>query len=262
MSFLILSSVDIDFSKRELWWRFYTIEKVLLTTKQVKLVGKKEFAATALDSGHEIFVVHVASYKNPSQEGDDHPSYRVQIAALVANKAPTSIFKKYSDFADIFYPKLALELLKHTGINDYAFKLVDDWQPSYGPIYSLKLVELETLKTYIKTNLANSFIRLSKSLAGAPIFFDKKPDRSLQLCVDYWGLNNLTIKNQYLLPLVRKSLDWLEQAQRFIQLKLTSAYYLMRIRKGDEWKTAFWIRYGHFEYQMISFGLTNALATF
>ena len=100
-------------------------------------------------------------------------------------------------------------------INNYTIKLVDDWQPSYGPIYSLDPVELETLRAYIENNLVSSFIRPSKSLAGAPIFFDKKPDGCLRLCVDYQGLNNLTIKDWYLLPLVKKSLDQLSQAWQF-----------------------------------------------
>ena len=114
---------------------------------------------------------------------------------MVTNKALISISIKYSDFADVFFPELASELSEHIGINDYAIKLVDDWQPPYGPIYSLRQIKLEILKTYIKTNLANGFIRSSKSIARVSIFFDKKPDSSLQLCVDYQKLNNLTIKN-------------------------------------------------------------------
>ncbi len=123
-------------------------------------------------------------------------------------------------------------------------------------------MELETLKVYIENNLASGFIRPSKSPAGAPILFDKKSDGSLRLCVDYRGLNNLTIKNRYPLPLVGESLDRLGRAQRFTQLDLTNVYYRMRIREGDEWKMAFRTRYGHFEYQVILFRLTNAPATF
>ena len=118
------------------------------------------------------------------------------------------------------------------------------------------------LKTYIKTNLANGFIRPSKSPAGAPILFDKKPDGSLRLCVDYRGLNNITIKNRYPLPLIGESLNRLGRARRFTQLDLTNAYHWMRIREGDERKTAFWTRYEHFEYQVMPFGLSNALVTF
>ncbi len=86
---------------------------------------------------------------------------------------------------------------------------MDDQQLPYGPIYGLGLVELETLKAYIKNNLANKFIESFKSPTEAPILFNKKPDGSLRLYVEYWGLNNLIIKNWYLLPLVGKSLDQL-----------------------------------------------------
>ena len=123
-------------------------------------------------------------------------------------------------------------------------------------------MELETLKAYIETHFKTGFIRPSISPTGAPIFSHKKPDRSLQLCVHYQGLNNLTIKNRYPLPLIGVSLDRLGCAKQFTQLDLPSAYYRMRIREGDEWKTAFRTRYGHFEYQVMPFGLSNAPASF
>ncbi len=153
-----------------------------------------------------------------------HPSKRAQIAYLKADEASSKVFSKYADFVDIFSLKLAVELPKHTRINNYAIELVDDQQPICGPIYSLGPVELETLKVYIKNNLANSFIKPSKFSAKAFIFFDKKPDSSLRLCMDYQGLNNLTIKNRYLLPLVKESLDRIVRAQCFILLDLTNAY--------------------------------------
>ena len=95
-------------------------------------------------------------------------------------------------------------------------------------------MELEILKTNIKTNLANGFIQSSKSPAGAPMLFVCKPGGSFGLCVNYQSLNNLTIKNQYSLPLIGKSLDRLEQAKRFTQLDFTSAYHQMKIKEGDK----------------------------
>ena len=89
-------------------------------------------------------------------------------------------------------------------------------QLHYQPIYILGPVEFETLKIYIKTNLANSFIRALKSLVSALILFIRKPNGSFCLCVNYRGLNNLTIKNRYLLPLISKSLNRLAQAKQFI----------------------------------------------
>ena len=123
-------------------------------------------------------------------------------------------------------------------------------------------MELETLKIYIKINLANGFICPSKSPAGAPILFDRKPNRSLHLCLDYRDLNNITIKNRYLLPLIGESLDWLGRARRFTQFDLTNAYHWMRICEGNEWMTAFQTRYGHFEYYVMPFGFSNTPSTF
>ena len=161
-----------------------------------------------------------------------HPARKAQLALLLTEKVtmPT----EYLDFADVFSEKSANVLPERTGANEHAIKLEKGKQPLYGPIYSLRPVELETLKTYIKTNLANGFIRASKSPAGAPILFVRKPNGSLCLCVDYQGLNNLTIKNRYPLPLIGESLDRLGRAKRFTQLDLTSAYHRMRIKEGDE----------------------------
>ena len=200
-------------------------------------------------------MIHVATFFQ-------HPERGVQIAALIADKAPVTVPAKYSDFEDVFFKESAAVLPEHTEINTHAIDLKEGKQPPYGPIYSLGPVELETLKAYIETNLANGFIRPLKSSAGTPILFDKKSDGSLRLCVNYRGLNNITIKNGYLLPLVGESLDRLGRAKQFTQLDLTSAYHRMRIKEGDEWKTAFRTRYGYFEYQVMPFGLTNAPGSF
>ncbi len=127
-----------------------------------------------------------------------------------------------------------MELLENTRMNPHAIELIDEKQPPYGLIYVLSLVELETSKTYIKTHLKTGFLRPSKSPADAPIQFDKKPDSSLHLCINYQGFNNLTIKNQYPLPLISQSFDWLGQAKWFTQLDLTNAYHHMRIWEDDK----------------------------
>ena len=123
---------------------------------------------------HETYVVHVGSVSSdvsPSSSPlDIYPLRKPQISGLIAEEAFTKVPAKYSDFADVFSLDLASELPKHTGINDHAIELVNGQQSPYGPIYSLEPVELETLKAYIETNLANGFIRPSKLPAGAPIF--------------------------------------------------------------------------------------------
>ena len=123
---------------------------------------------------------------------------------------------------------------KQTSINKYIIQLVESKQPSYGPIYSLHLVELKILKTYIKTNLVNGFVRPSNSPIDAFIFFVCKPNGSLYLCISYWRFNNLTIKNRYWLPLIGKFLDRLRWIKQFTQLDLTSIYHQMRIKEGNK----------------------------
>ena len=183
-------------------------------------MGKKEFIATALDLEHKTYVVYIGTISSDvlssSSPLNVHPFLRLQIFDLIAKKTPIKVFAKYSDFADVFSPDLASELPKHTGINNHTIKLVNSCQQlPYGPIYSLRLVKLETLKAYIETNLANKFIRPSKSPTGTSILFDEKSDDFFQLCVDYQSLNNLTIKNRYSLPLIEESLDRLGRAKQF-----------------------------------------------
>ena len=102
---------------------------------------------------------------------------------LIAKKI--KILAKYSDFLDVFLNKKTLILLEATKMNQHAIELQKDYQPSYGPIYSLISIELKMLKTYIKTNLVNSFIWPSKSLTIIFIFFVKKQNDSFYLYIDY-----------------------------------------------------------------------------
>ncbi|XP_056132867.1 uncharacterized protein LOC130109929 [Lampris incognitus] len=105
-------------------------------------------------------------------------------------------------------------------------------------------------------------IRPSSSQVAAGFFFVKKKDGGLRPCIDYRQLNDITIKNKYPLPLMSSTLEPLTQATVFTKLDLRNAYHLVRIRKGDEWKTAFKTPRGHYEYLVMPFGLTNAPAVF
>ena len=155
-----------------------------------------------------------------------------------------------------------MELSKNTSINKHGIKLVEGKQPLYRLTYSLRTVELETLKTYIKTQLKTGFIQSFISPASALIFFNPKLDGSLRLYINYKGLNNLTIKNLYLLPLIGEVFNRLSWAKRFTQLDLTSAYHKMRIWENDKWKTIFCVRYGYFKYQVLPFWLFYAPISF
>ena len=82
------------------------------------------------------------------------------------------------------------------------------------------------------------------------------------MSVNYCGLNKITIKNQYPLPFISGLLDQLGQTKVYTKIDLRGAYNLVRIKKGDKWKTKFWTKYGHFEYNVMPFSLTNTRVIF
>src|SRR5437588_12919396 len=145
---------------------------------------------------------------------------------------------------------------------DHKIELQPDTTPPFGPIYPLSEKELKALREYLEEMLAAGKIRRSGSPAAAPILFVPKPDGTLRLCIDYRGLNKITIKIRYPLPLMNELRDRLGKAKFFTKLDLKNGFYLLRIAKGDEWKTAFRCRYGLYEYTVMPFKLCNAPSTF
>jgi len=132
-----------------------------------------------------------------------------------------------------------------------------------GPIYPLSEEELQTLREWLKEMERTGKIRRSTSPAGSPILFvPKLHGRGLRLCVDYRALNKITIPNRYPLPLMQELQDRIRGAQWFTKMDLKNGFHLIRMREGEEWKTAFRTRYGLFEFQVMPFGLTNAPSTF
>ena len=112
----------------------------------------------------KTFVVHVAIQKQEKivvdldKKAQIEVQSETQIGALLFNEPPTEVQAEYSDYSNVFLAKNVAELLDNTGINEHTIKLKKSKQPPFGPIYSLGSVELETLKIYIETNLANGFI--------------------------------------------------------------------------------------------------------
>ncbi|KAL0168697.1 hypothetical protein M9458_036919, partial [Cirrhinus mrigala] len=119
----------------------------------------------------------------------------------------------------------------------------------------------QAMEEYITEALDSGFIRPSTSPAAAGFFFVEK-DGGLRPCIDYQGLNNVTVKFRYPLPLVPPALEQLREVTIYTKLDLRNAYNLIRIKEGDEWKTAFLTTRGHYEYQVMPYGLANSPAVF
>jgi hypothetical protein len=143
---------------------------------------------------------------------------------------------------------------------------VIELKPSTSPIYKtsyrMATPELAKLKEHLKELLEEGFIRPSSFPWGAPMIFVPKKDGTQRLCVDYRALNEVTIKNKYLLPRIDDLFDQLCGACVFSKIDLRLGYHQLKILECDIPKTVFISRYGLYEYTVMSFGLTNAPAYF
>jgi transposase InsO family protein len=211
--------------------------------RRIGIESPESFAITALDNQNVCYVLHIRFSDEPKQSGPTIP-------------------KAYKGHYERAFSEAEANTLAEHAPHELAIHLEPGKRPPFGPIYPLSERESEVLRDYIHASLAKGWIRRSTSEAGAPIMFAKKKDGGLRLCVDYRGLNAITIKNRHPLPLIGESLDRLGSARIYTKLDLRDAYHRIRIREGDEWKTAFRTRYGHFEYTVMPFGLTNAPAVF
>src|SRR5882724_9652085 len=110
--------------------------------------------------------------------------------------------------------------------------------------------------------LSKGFICSSQSPGSAPVLFAKKKDGTLRLCVDFRNLNKITQKDRYPIPLITNLLDQLWSMKVYTKLDLRAGYYNVCVTAGHEWKTAFQMHYGSFEFLVMPMGLTNAPATF
>ncbi|KAJ1041177.1 hypothetical protein NDA10_007333 [Ustilago hordei] len=169
--------------------------------------------------------------------------------------------KPYQHLRDVFDEVEADKLPHHTE-HDLHLELIEGGKPPQGPLYLKGPKEMSELRRYLDENLEKGFIRPSKSPARSPVLFVPKKDGGLRLCVDYRGLNEITVKNRAPLPLIKEQLFLLRKARIYTKLDLRAAYNLIRIAKGDEWKTAFGTQLGLYEYLVMPFGLANAPAHF
>ena len=145
---------------------------------------------------------------------------------------------------------------------DFCIDLEPGTRPISIPPYRMAPAELRELKEQLQDLLSKGFIRPSISPWGAPVLFVKKKDGTMRMCIDYRQLNKVTIRNKYPIPRIDDLFDQLQGASIFSKIDLRSGYHQLKIRAEDIPKTAFRTRYGHYEFLVMSFGLTNAPAAF
>jgi hypothetical protein len=189
------------------------------------------------------------------------PLYEIQVLESIEDDRPNledhPILREYRDV----FPEEVSSLPSRRDI-DFSIKLAPGAVLVSRTPYRMSTPELVEIKLQLKEMMEKGYIQPNVSPWGAPIMFVKKKDGTLQLCIDYRQLNNTTIKNKYPLPRIDDLFDQLGGASIFSKIELKSGYHQVRIKDEGIHKTTSRTRYGHYEFVVVPFGLTNAPATF
>ena len=145
---------------------------------------------------------------------------------------------------------------------EHVIPLLPDSQPPFQRMYRLAPSELQEVQRQVTDLLAKQLIEPSTSPFGAPILFVEKKTGDLRMVVDYRALNKITVKNRYPLPRIDDLFDKLFGAQYFSCLDAASGFHQILLKDEDKPKTAFRTPFGHYQFRVLPFGLTNAPATF
>lgn len=169
---------------------------------------------------------------------DGHQLWKNQSPEQAEKLDLSGVMECYHDLGAVFSKKKATSLPPHRP-HDCAINLCPGTSPPKGRLFSLSSPERLAMKEYIDNALVAGLIRPSSSPAGAGFFFVDKKDSSLCSCIDYRGLNGITVRDSYPVPLLSSAFELLANAKHFTKLDLCIAYHLVRIREGEKWKTAF-----------------------
>ncbi len=170
-----------------------------------------------------------------------------------------TLLVELKEYKDVFLTESINKLSLHED-HDHAIEITA--KSSYELFYNLSNTELMTLRQYLNNVLAKEWIKHFISLVDVFILFILKKNDNLHLCINYWNLNKIIVKNHHSLSLISETLDRFSKIKQFIKLNLKNVYHHFRIQHEDEWKMIFNIHYDHFKYMIMSFNLINAFIIF
>ncbi|GKE36703.1 putative reverse transcriptase domain-containing protein, partial [Tanacetum coccineum] len=223
------------------------IEMDWLSKLRAKIVCYEKIVQIPLYNG-DILEVH-----------GEHPEGNLkQLKTMKVNELKLKDIPVVREFPGVFPEELS-GLLPSREV-EFRIDLIPGVVPATKSPYRLATTEMQELSNQLKELQEKGFIRPSSSLWGAPVLFVKKNDGSFRMCIDYRELNKLTIKNCYPLPRIDDLFDQLQGSRYFSKIDIRSGYHQLRVREEDIPKTAFRTRYGHFEFTVMPFGMTNAPA--
>jgi hypothetical protein len=213
-----------------------------------------------LEDGKSIVVIDFADAIELRTHGSQAQQMAEQASAQKEKMTKDKILEQYMDFVKVF-TKESFGSLPDKRPWDHAIELKPGSKAVDCKIYPLSVDKQGKLNEFLEENLKIGRIRPSKSPIASAFFFIKKKDGTLRPVQDYRELNEMTIKNCYLLPLISELVNKLRGAKYFSKLDIRWGYNNVRIKEGDEWKAAFRTNRGLFEPLVMFFGLMNSPAT-
>ncbi|GJT55336.1 putative reverse transcriptase domain-containing protein [Tanacetum coccineum] len=213
-----------------------------------------------IDCCEKIIRIPLSNGKILEVQGERPEKDPGSLACIKADEKKLDDIRIVRDFSEVFPDDLSgLPPVREL---EFRVDLIPGASPVVKSPYRLAPSEMLELSNQLKELQEKGFIRPSHSPWGAPVLFVKKKDGAMRMCIDYRELNKLTIKNRYPLPRIDDLFDQLQGACCFSKIDLRSGYHQLRVREEDIPKTAFRTRYGHFEFTVMPFGMTNAPAIF
>ena len=212
------------------------------------MVSAASIICLAQRRNHELFITSLRDVEKA-------------LAPWEAVNVLAKLSSEYHEFASLFSQEESDKLPSHRSY-DHIILLISGKELPKGPLYNMSHDELQVLQKYLKDYLSKGFIRASSFPAASSVIFVKKPKGELCLCVNYCDLNNLTVKNQYLLPLIWETLNLMASSVIFTKLDIIAAFNKLRIAEGEKWKTAMQTHYDLFEYLVMLFELYEASSFF
>ncbi|GJT25085.1 putative reverse transcriptase domain-containing protein [Tanacetum coccineum] len=248
-----------------------TVQLIAFLKKQISDSKRPKVAAFGVPA--VIFLMLLQSLSPVTTSRYVVPAGRVSVPAgryvvptgkdnVIVSTGRTKVIPAGGTILVLYHAKILYEeKVVHIPINDETL-IIRGAAPVAQAPYRLAPSEMQELSNQLQKLADQGFIRPSTSPWGAPFLFVKKKDGSFRMCIDYRELNKLTVKNRYPLPRIDDLFDQLQWSSVYSKIDLRSGYHQLRVRDEDIPKTAFRTRYGHYEFQVMQFGLTNAPAVF
>jgi len=233
----------------------------LFAHASLSVIGAKEANNTIKDGGHAflLWVRPEFVYNTPmcNHSSAENHAQQNPHSCVIPQSELQEIIEKYKSVFDEVPPGLPPD----RGVG-HTIPLEPNVKPPFRHIYRLSPNEMAEAKKQVEILMEKGWIRPSSSPFGAPILFVSKKDGTLRMVIDYRALNAVTIRNRYPLPRAEDLFDQLTNSKVFSSIDLQSGYHQIRITPEDVPKTAFRTPFGHYEFLVLCFGLTNAPATF